>query len=597
MAAERRRFYFAFLIVAALGLAAVHWRALERADHALLDLQFRLLRQYAPQPLERDVVLVGIDETTFASLREPFALWHPHLGRFLKGMAQAKPSVVAFDIVLPDRSYDFLLPDYDRQLLEGLAGLRGASGLVIAQSLDADGQPRSIFPPFASLVGANGIGSAAVCRDGDLVIRRFDGQCAGVPAETLLAARMAARLGIEQEWRGYINYALGDAIRYLPFHEVLEWLEKGEHARLEAAFRGKPVLVGAVIPYSDRHPLPVPLAQFEPENRLLPGVLLHVQALRSMMHHGFVQTLSFKRLMLLALAALAFWFGPSRLAKAALGGLAIIAFLGASLLLVWKGTYYPAVTLAALVLFSACARAAYDALQNARERGFLRDAFRSYVDPQILRDIMAGRINPGLHGTRQTICVMLCDVDGFAARADTMPSEEVVALLNEYFAAITAAVYHHGGTINRFEGARLIAFFGAPLPLPNAGKNALEAAQDMLAELDKLDRRLASQGRPTLPARIALHSGDVVLGYVGGSAHQEYTAIGEAVNVAARLLELGAGSGYPVLCSASVADAVGRAGQLQDLGPRALHRNLSIHLFGWQPPLLGRVSPLLTETA
>ena len=201
---ERLRAAVAFLLLAAAGAGAVHWRVFEAADHALLDAGFRLLRERHPQPVARDVVLVGVDENTFRELREPFALWHPHLGRFLKAMAAAKPSVVGLDIVLPDKSYDFLIAGYDLPLLEGLAALRAGVPVVLAQSQDEHGSRRELYPPYLALAGKDAVGSVAVCRDADLVVRRFDA-CGGSGAEATLAGRMAARLGIEQGWSGYID--------------------------------------------------------------------------------------------------------------------------------------------------------------------------------------------------------------------------------------------------------------------------------------------------------------------------------------------------------------------------------------------------------
>jgi adenylate cyclase len=599
MNVDRLRFLLSFLALLAAGLAALHWRAFEPMDRTLLDAEFRLLREHAPQPVTRDVVLVGVDENTFRALREPFALWHPHLGLFLKGMAAARPAVVGLDIVLPDKSYNFLIPNYDQPLLEGLAAMRGAVPVVLAQSLDEHGNQRQLFPPYLSLVGKDALGSVAVCRDPDLVIRRFDEtRCSEIDAQATLAGRMAKSLGIEHSWSGYIDYAAGDAVSYLPFHEVLEWIRNGEERRLESAFRDKPVLLGVILPYSDRHPLPVPLAAFEPDTLMLPGALIHVQALRSMLHRGFVQPLPEAVLLLLGAIALALWFGRTGLMKVLLALATVAVALAGSLLLLWKGSYTPGATLALLALAAFAARLGYDALEQARERRFLRHAFGSYVSPQILKEILRGRINPGVAGRRARICVMFCDIRGFTARAEQLAPEEVITLLNEYFSALTAAIYKHGGTTNKFLGDGLLAFFGAPQPLANSEKSALEAAQDMLTSLEPLNRQLASAGKAPVAIGIGLHSGEVVLGHVGGRSHQEYTAIGDVVNIASRLEALTKELPYPVVCSSGVADAVGRAGNLQDLGVRPLRgHHAHLHVFGWQPPVIAAAAALTTHPA
>ena len=598
---QRLRHALAFAAIVALGMVLAWTHTLEPLDRLLGDAGFRWLREQRPQPLQKDVVLVGIDEKTFQALREPFALWHPHLGRFFKGMALARPSVLGLDIVLPDRSYDFMLPRYDQPLAEGLLALRGAVPIVLAQSLDEHGNLRLLFPPYLSIVGKEGLGSVVVCLDPDQKVRRFDEQACGAPdgrdgGEVTLAGRMAKHLGLDQLWSGWIDYAVGDAVSYVPFHEVLGWMERGETARLEQTFRGKPVVLGVVLPFTDRHSLPVPLAAFEPEATLVPGVLIHVQAVRSMLHHGLVQAppvvLQYA-FFLLALGLFMLRTGPLKIALL----VATIALaLAGSVMLLWKGVRIPGATIAALASLAFAARAAFDAWERVRERRFLSGAFSSYVSPPILKEILAGRIKPGTAGTRCNVCVMFCDIRGFTTRSEGLSPERVITLLNTYFTAITAAVYKHGGTTNKFIGDGMLAFFGAPQSLPNCSKSALEAAQDMLVNLQAVNARLVAAGDAPLEMGIGLHMGEVVLGHVGGALHQEYTAIGDVVNVASRIEGMTKEVGYPIVCSAPVAEAVGKSGGLVSLGELPVRGHSAVGLYGWQPPLLAS-PPFSTKSA
>jgi len=587
MKPERARVLGLFALVLGAGVAAQYGGLAERAERALLDAEFRLLRERAPRPAETDVVVVGIDETTFHALREPFALWHPHLGRFLQAMALAKPSVLGLDIVLPERSYDFLIPGYDQPLLQGLAELKGQVPVVLAQSLDEHGNLRAIFPPYLEIAGKDAYGSVAVCRDPDLVVRRFDeASCDESGLLPTLAGRMAEHLGVTRESRGLINYAIGDPVHYLPLQEVLQWAQLGQRARLAETFGGRPVLLGMVLPFSERDALPVELAAFEPKSRVLPDVLVQVQALRSMLQRGFVQPLPAWLVLLASAAALAAWFGRSRWLKATLLALGALLVLGAGLALLWKGAYLPAAGIVLCALFAALARLAYDATHAARERRFLSGAFSSYVSPQFLREILAGRIEPGLAGARRRVCVLFCDVHGFTARAEKMPAEQVISLLSRYFTGATAAIYKRGGTTNKLLGDGIMALFGAPQPLACPEKNALEAAQGMLCALRELNLQLATEGVAPLKVGIGLHSGEVVLGHIGGRLRQEYAAVGEVVNLAPRLERMTRELDYPVVCSAAVADAVGRAGNLHDLGERAPRGLPALRIFGWNPPVL-----------
>jgi adenylate cyclase len=260
--------------------------------------------------------------------------------------------------------------------------------------------------------------------------------------------------------------------------------------------------------------------------------------------------------------------------------------LGAGLWLLWKGSYLPSAGIALCALFAALARLAYDAAHEARERRFLSGAFSSYVNPKFLKDILAGRVQTGLAGTRRRVCVMFCDVHDFTPRVAGLAPEQVISLLNRHFTSATAAIYKHGGSTNKLLGDGLMALFGAPQPLECPEKNALEAAQDILSALRALNAELEAAGQAPLKVGIGLDAGEVVLGQVGGPLHSEYAAIGETVKLASRLEGMTRELNYPIMCSAAVADAVGRAGNLRDLGERAPRGYKPLRIFGWNPPLL-----------
>lgn len=586
---EDRAPFVATLAVLAVVLGALFAaQAFAPADRWLHDAAAQWLRDRHPQPVERDVVLVGIDEQTYRALREPFALWHPHLGRFLKGIAGAAPAAVGLDIVLPDRSFDFLLPGRDLALAEGLLAMRKAAPLALARALDEDGNARPVYPPFASIAGAEAFGSTAVCRDADRVTRRFDETgCAGTPPGPTLAGRMARQLGVTEPGRGWIDWSAGDAIKYLPLQEVLGWIERGEQARLEQAFRGKPVLLGSVLPYEDRHALPVRLAGFEPDARMLPGVLIHVQALRSLLHRGVVRELPAPLRWMLAAATWLFFFGATRPRKVLLLVAAVAAALAAGVSALWQGLWIGAASLALLALLAFAARAAFDALRQSRERRLLRGAFAAYVSPPVMKEILAGRIRADGAGTRGEVCVLACELPGFDARAAALPPERAVELLDTVFRDAAEAVLRRGGSTHKFTSHGLLALFGAPQPLANPARSALEAAQEILEALDRLNGALVESGQPALARGIGIASGHVTLGHVGGEWHREYTAIGAEVDHArdlARAAALAAPpSAPPVLCTPPVARAVGGAGGLADLGTR---QSLG-PVWGWQPPGAG----------
>src|ERR1700751_1190573 len=107
-----------------LGVLIGAFRLTEALDLKLLDAQFTLLRAFHPREVEREVAIVGVDEDSARQFPEPLTLWHAHLGRLLAALARAHPAVVGVDLVLPDRSYEPVLPGSDKALLQGLLEAR-----------------------------------------------------------------------------------------------------------------------------------------------------------------------------------------------------------------------------------------------------------------------------------------------------------------------------------------------------------------------------------------------------------------------------------------------------------------------------------------
>lgn len=577
-----------FLVVLVLGVALHAKRAWEPLEHFVLDRQFALLREH-PQQLANDVVVVGIDEAAFRKFREPFALWHPHLGRFFQAMAAAQPSVVGLDIVLPDRSYQFLAPGYDQALLQGLLAMRRSVPLVLSQSLDDQGNVRPIFPPFVAVAGVDAIAFPLVCLDRDGVPRRLDGEeCANRTRGMTLAEGMSAKLGVRHAWSGMVDYSLGTAFRYLPFTQVLDWHERGDAAQLERVFRGKPVLLGVILPFSDRLQLPVALAAWEPENRRLPGVLIHAQTLRSMLNRGAIATMGPGLLLILALLPAVFWWGRSAWPKTAALGAFTLGMLAASTLRLWQGQYLPPVEGIGMAWMAFVGRAAFDSLRQYREKRFLKQAFGGHVSPVVMNEILAGNVRLGA-GKRQHICVLFADIRGFTARSEKSRPEEIIELLNSYFPQMTEAIHKHGGVVDKFIGDGIMAFFGAPQPLEQPERKALEAAQEMLLRLHRLNRALAARGAEPIAIGIGIHAGEAVLGYIGSAARHEYTAIGDTVNAASRLEGMTKELGYPVVCSSAVADVVKDSSELEDLGEHTVRGHAPMHVFGWRPAILEKL--------
>lgn len=586
MSIKSKNHLLLFLAFLALGSALQFSHALDWVDRKILDQQFELFRQYRPQPLNNDVVIVGIDEKTFATFKEPFALWHPHLGKFLRAMALARPSALGLDIVLPKHSYHFLLPQYDQSLLLGLIAIKPAAPVFLAQNMDPEGNLNQIFAPYISIAGKNSLASVMVCLDDDGIARRLDpSSCPQLAQFPTMSGKMASQIGVQRENTGLIDFAVGASFDYVPFVEVLDWLDQNNEQQLAALFRDKPVLLGVILPYEDRLTMPVALLRDEPATRAVPGVLLHAQALRSLMAQGMIHPVPQYYLFLLAGCAALFWFGGNGFKKGSAFTMFPLVMLSVSFWLLGKNLYFPVSSIIGSGALAFASRLSLDTILQIREKRFIRDAFSSYVSPHILQEIVAGRLSQNLGGTRRKVCVLFSDIRNFTTRSEGLSPEALIGLLNEYFSEMTQAIHNHEGTVDKFIGDGMMAFFGAPNDLDCPEINAIRAAQEMLARLKLVNSSLQSRGIEPITIGIGLHAGEVVIGHVGSATRHEYTAIGDVVNTASRLEGLTKELKYPIICSALVAKVVGYTHELTDLGDHAVKGHSAVHVYGCNPDI------------
>ncbi|MBK9031656.1 MAG: hypothetical protein IPL61_10035 [Myxococcales bacterium] len=170
----------------------------------------------------------------------------------------------------------------------------------------------------------------------------------------------------------------------------------------------------------------------------------------------------------------------------------------------------------------------------ARERKIRGDLGR-YLPAQLVDEIVAGKQDLRLGGQRRPITVLFADVASFTSLVERLPPEHVVAMLNQLFTILTEIVFRHGGTVDKFIGDCVMAFWGAPAEQPDHAARAVAAAEDMLRWLEVGNEAWAAQYGVTINLAIGINTGDAVVGNFGSEARMEYTCIGDTVNVAARL--------------------------------------------------------------
>lgn len=566
------------LIAAALALLS----PLEEVELRALDAGFRVLRPQAPAAAADRIVVVGIDDRSVASIAEPVGLWHGYLAKFLVALEEARPAVVALDVVMPDRSFEGVAPGLDRELLRALIATRGAFPTLLGITMREDGTPRGIHPAFIAAAGTTP-GFALFPVDGDGFIRRFD-EAIGLQGEksATLAGEAARRLGTEAR-AGYIDFSLGQPFGYVPFADVLAASGRGDSAWLRERFAGKAVLLGMVTPYTDSVRVPARLAAWETAGEQTPGVLLHAQALRSLLAGRIVTRAHSAVVAVLALAAsLGAVLATSPARAASLAALWIVALPAAGLMALRQGAFLPFVWPLLAALVAIAIRQGFDVAARLAERRRLRGSFSGAVSPAVMQQILDGRIAPGLGGVSLEVCVLFSDIRGYTTFSEGRSPAEIVRLLNRYFDRMVAIIHEAGGTVVSFMGDGIMAMFGAPQALPNSCAAGFQAAVRMLDGVREYNRELEAEGIAPIAIGVGLHVGEAVVGHIGARTRNDYTAIGDVTNVASRLESATKEAGYRIVVSREVADRLPDRSVLAHLGPVSLKGHTPVDAYGYE---------------
>lgn len=170
-----------------------------------------------------------------------------------------------------------------------------------------------------------------------------------------------------------------------------------------------------------------------------------------------------------------------------------------------------------------------------RQRDQIKATFKRYLSPAVVEDLLKNPEQLELGGRSAELSIFFSDLVGFTSLSEGRDAHELVSLLNEYFDAVGQTVVQRGGTLDKFAGDSVMCFFGAPIALPDHRARALLSGLDHLRVVDHLRIEWKKLGRPLIDCRIGINTGPVVVGNIGSRDGQDYTVIGDAVNLASRL--------------------------------------------------------------
>jgi adenylate cyclase len=303
-----------------------------------------------------------------------------------------------------------------------------------------------------------------------------------------------------------------------------------------ARFKGKIVLIGATDPsLGDKQPTPVA------KSLEMPGVLVHANALNTMLTGQYLQHTSDFRTALDATALAALVAIATLLAPVLLGPVVVLVLLGAYVLWAFirfdSGTIldliYP--PLAMVGAFIAALAIRY--FTEVRGRRRVSRLFSQYVPKGVANELLAtNRVDTAVYGERLNVTALFCDLRAFTAMSSQMQPTDLRDLLNVYYDETSRLISEHNGTLLTYIGDEVFAVWGAPLPDDKGAERAVACARAMQEAREPLNERLAGAGLPSsLSYGIGVHTGEVIAAHVGTEVHRQYTILGDTVNCASRL--------------------------------------------------------------
>ena len=543
------------LVALALVWLAATTRPWQGAENRVFDL---FTAATAPRKVDIPVVILAIDEPTFAQLQVQWPFPRHLHAQVLDRLRADGALAVGFDIV-------FAEPSQAADDAAFAASLRGGLPVVLAASREvtksSNGSLFSDVLPLGMFLDSGAIaGQIQVMPDDDFVVRRH------VRHDDSFSARLVALMQEPKAANAFnggtylLEYA-GPRATFdtRSYYQALEpdLLPKG-------FFKGKVVLIGRSVRTavelvgSQSDMFNSPFAVVDGEDRLIPGIEVQANLISNQWAGGGLEPLDSVAELVLVLALLAvLGLVGMRASPAATAALAATMVLGIWLLAyglfqaqkMWLAPLLP--TLAVIAVYGSALLLGY---ATSRRRAMqVRMMFSQYVPEAVVARLVEQPHLLKLGGEARELTVMFTDLANFTAMSERLTAEATVEVLTDYFNAMTTIIHAHGGTVDKFIGDAVMAFWGAPLDDPRHAEHAVRAATAMQRAMDQLVGDLTRRGLPSIAMRIGVNSGRAVVGNIGSESRFSYSVIGDAVNLAARLEGANKAFGTGVLLSETTA--------------------------------------------
>lgn len=552
------------LVIAAIFSLLFYFNVLSDVDYLIGDYFYQ-----RPRMVTSDIVIVGIDDQSLSELgRWP---WNRSIhGRVLEHIDKGGPKAIGMDVLLLEEAKE------DATFIESLSKLSQKPVLACYASLDDYAEKgrieaRELNKPIASLLPYVDLAHINTLPDDDGMVRRTVLGIGDRGEEIPSFARLIFKKAFLREqslapdsWsRAFIRYAgRASSFEILPYYMV-------ENAEIESEyFRDKIVLIGVTaIGLADDY-------YFTPIDRSYPmyGIEVHANIIAQMM-----EGLSWERLPELFEIALIFLLSllsilTFRRLRLSYGIFSLLCFMAlyillADLLSMQERGYilsliYPLSSLVLVFVVYNLARYIQESLEKKR----VTAVFTKYMEPRLVNKLLeGGQAALSLGGEKKLISILFVDIRGFTTMSEHLEPSEVVNILNEYLNLCAEAIFKYEGVLDKYIGDAAMALFGSLLDDEDHAFKAVQTALYMQKGASELSKRLEEKYGRSVSFGVGVNTGYAIVGNIGASHRLDYTAIGDAVNTAARL-ESNAKAGQ-ILISKSTFERVETRIEVRSMGP------------------------------
>lgn len=581
----------ALILVIFIALNGVWLNIFSTQDNRLSDMFVRgIAAKLAADP---DIVIVDIDEASIAKMQDVAGSWPwPRAvhGELLQGIARQHPTAIVFDLLFsePDR----YRPESDAMFNEVLRDLHNvyfpmlqlagnqANGTLLTElakltdvphRANADQNARAILmPPQAIDPASWRVGLVNFTEDQDGIGRHYDVRrdiggwfVESLPTRLMRDLHIATpdQAQIILHWRGGQS-----PYKHLSYSDLYADQSREKPLRDQRELAGKIVIIGSSA--TGLHDLrDTPISSLYSGTEILATAIDNLKNQR----HTTAAPAYFSSLLALLLVAFLLPLFARRMDASQIGGILLLVTI-----LLLAAQYFAMTRMTSVAMFTPLlfgwlfyfAAALSEYLREKASREQTVRIFSRFLDPRVVESLVAqGETPQSLSSQARDITVLFSDIRGFTTMSESHTPEQIVTLLNRYFSLQVEIIFRHGGTLDKFIGDAIMAFWGAPQDDAKHAEHAVAAAIEMEQCLLKFKLELGEEGRD-FDVGIGIHSGRAVVGFIGSDERLDYTTIGDTVNLSSRIEGLTKGVARILVSS----DTVERCGDAFDFTPTGSYK-------------------------